>query len=143
MMLKKQMARLVLLGISVAIILILPTAYVGGSVLGYTDNYTDNLSAGPPPDEVTNGGVGGCLGVDGCLEDGCGSCWSKQTAMSYTVRASPASPPPPSPLPPLAVNVRTLPINTRDLTMVDFGSLGGGGSTGPIGPIGPIGPVGR
>lgn len=122
MMVKKQMARLVPLGILVAMLL-LPAAWGGGNVLGYTDNYTDNIT-----DNVSIslplGGIGcGC----GEVECGCRSCLSEPTAqISYTMSAAPVSPSGPSALTPLAVNVRTLPVNTRDLTGLSFEGAGSG-----------------
>jgi hypothetical protein len=142
-MLKERMARLVSSGILVAAILLLPAAWGDGSVLGYSDNYTDNVSGAgtiqppvPPPNQPqgqppnpepvpppepepvppdnSGGGCGGCGG-------GCGPCLPPQTAMSYTAPAPPAPPSPPPPLIPLTVNVKTLPINIQDLGTLDFG----------------------
>jgi len=117
-MVKKPMARLVLLGILVATILILPAACGDDDVPYFAgDNISgDNISARQPF---------GCSGFSGC--SGCGE---PSVPVSYTPRSAPPPSPSPTPLPPLEVDVTRLDISTYDRAPLDLSGMGGGGGGG-------------
>jgi len=156
-MAEKQTGGLMLLGVLLATIVLLPAAFGGGSVLGYTDNYTDNVSGpslgqppdlqpvpppepepvppdlhptpAPEPEPVPPDNTGGCCQGTGVggVGGGGGCCGAAVSPMSYNM--PPSAPPPesPPPLSPLAIDVARVPIEAVNLIPFDIGHVGGGG----------------